>query len=116
MAGFNANGIVATSSGTLVLAQSTDPLDGTGSALYAVTVDAQSRTAVAERIALDGDVSNADGLVLRGRTLFVVENQLDRVAQIRLSADLTRGAVVRRLTDDDAATPTTATRLGALDA
>ena len=43
VAGFNANGIVGTFSGRLVLAQSTDPLDGTGSALYAVTVDAATR-------------------------------------------------------------------------
>ena len=114
--GFNSNGIVATGSGRrtrLVLAQSTDPVDAEGSALY--VVDPSGATAEAERIALRGDVSNADGLVLRGRTLYVVENQLDRIAEVRLSGDLRRGEVVRRLTDDDFATPTTATlALGAL--
>ena len=57
----------------------------------------------------------ADGLVLRGRRLFVVENEADRIAEIRLSGRLDSGRVVATYTDDDAATPTTATfALGAL--
>lgn len=115
---FNANGIVATGSGPgtrLVLAQSADPQDGEGSALY--VVDPGESTADATRISLRGDVSNADGLLLRGRTLYVVENQLDRIAEVRLSGTLRRGTVLRRLTDDDFATPTTVTfALGALHA
>jgi hydroxyethylthiazole kinase-like sugar kinase family protein len=71
--------------------------------------------AVADRIELDGDVTNADGLVLRGRTLYVVENQQDRVRVVTLSGDLTSGVVGETLTSPDAATPTTATlALGAL--
>lgn len=114
--GFNSNGIVSVGSGRrtrLIIAQSTDPADGLGSALYVVRP--RRSTAVADRIAVDGDVTNADGLVLRGRTLYVVENRQDRIAEIRLSHGLRRGTVVRRLTDDDLATPTTATlALGAL--
>lgn len=114
--GFNANGIVATGSGhrtRLIISQSADPVDAEGSALYVVS---PSRSAAkATRITLDGDVTNADGLVLRGRTLYVVENQQNRIAKVRLSGDLRSGTVVRRLTDDDFATPTTATlALGAL--
>ncbi|MDH4147374.1 MAG: superoxide dismutase [Acidimicrobiia bacterium] len=119
--GFNNNGIVGVDSEPLtrlIVAQSTDP-DGEGSALYAVDPDPAAGTATTTRIALhrgegdtaegDGDIANADGLVLRGRTLFVVENRLDRIAQIRLAADLREGVIERRLTDDDLATPTTAT-------
>lgn len=113
---FNSNGVVAVSSGArtrLILAQSTDP-DGDGSALY--VVEPGATTAETHRIALDGgDVSNADGLVLRGRTLYVVENQQNRIAQIALSGDLRSGTVVRRLTADGFAVPTTAGfALGAL--
>jgi hypothetical protein len=111
--GFNANGIVTVDDDRLVIAQSTDPVDddgdgqGDGSALYLVTIDGD--TAVTHRIELDGDVSNADGLLLRGRTLYVVENQQNSVAVVRLAGDLTSGEVVERLTDDDTAVPTTAT-------
>jgi hypothetical protein len=114
--GFNANGIEAVGGGNatrLILAQSADPTDGTGSALY--VIEPGEDEAQATRISIDGDVTNADGIVLRGRTLYVVENQQDRVARVRLSGDLTSGAVTGYLTDDDLATPTTATlALGAL--
>ncbi|WP_420453588.1 YncE family protein [Ilumatobacter sp.] len=109
--GFNANGIVSTGGGRatrLVIAQSTDPVDGSGSALYVVDPSPEDGTAEATRIELDGDVSSADGLLLRGRTLYVVENVLDRIAVVKLAGDLTSGTVTDRITDDDAATPTTA--------
>jgi hypothetical protein len=111
--GFNSNGIEDAGDGRLILAQSTDPVDGIGSALYTVVPDGP--TAVADRIELDGDVTNADGLVLRGRTLYVVENQQDRVRVVTLSGDLTSGVAGETLTSPEAATPTTATlALGAL--
>lgn len=105
---FNANGIVATRDGRLIVAQSTDPADGEGSALYVVDAPRRATATDATRITLDDEIANADGLVLRGRTLYVVENRLDRSARIRLSRDLTEGAVVGRISDDDLATPTTA--------
>lgn len=115
---FNANGIVARGSGRftqLIIAQSTDPTDLDGSALYSVPAAPDAERLVAQRIALQGDVSNADGLALRGRTLYVVENFANQVARVRLSWNLERGVVVDRITDDDFATPTTATlALGAL--
>ena len=108
--GFNANGVVG-SRGTLVVAQSTDP-DGAGSALYAV----DPATGVADRIELrGGDVENADGLVLRGRTLYVVQNRSSSIAVVQLDGDLRGGEVTGLLTDDDLAVPTTADlALGAL--
>jgi sugar lactone lactonase YvrE len=114
--GFNSNGIEAVGGGEairLILAQSADPTDGTGSALY--LVEPGDDEAVATRIEIDADVTNADGIVLRGRTLYVVENQQNRVAVVRLSADLSSGTVTGYLTNDALATPTTATlALGAL--
>jgi sugar lactone lactonase YvrE len=112
---FNSNGIEAARNGALILAQSADPVDGEGSALYVINPSPGASEVAAERIELTGDVSNADGLVLQGRTLYVVENVLDRIAQVRLSHDLASGEVVTRITDDDFATPTTATlALGAI--
>jgi hypothetical protein len=111
--GFNSNGIVDTGPGELILAQTADPIDGVGSVLYAVSVEGTD--AVADRIELDGDLVGADGLVRRGRTLYVVENEEDRIAKVRLAGDLGSGTVVETFTDDDAATPTTASfALGAL--
>jgi hypothetical protein len=47
--------------------------------------------------------------------LYVVENQQNRVAKIRLSGNLRRGKVTGRLTNENLATPTTATfALGSL--
>jgi hypothetical protein len=111
--GFNSNGIVDAGGGRLVLAQSSDPTDGVGSALYAV--DVTGAEALADRIELRGDVANADGLLLRGRRLYVVQNALDSIAEVRLSGDLRRGSVVGVRTDRDFAVPTTVTyALGAL--
>jgi sugar lactone lactonase YvrE len=112
---FNGNGIVATRDGKLIFAQSADPVDGQGSALYVADPERGATDVAAERIELDGDVANADGLVLHGRTLYVVENQLNRIAKVRLSRDSASGRVTDRITDDDFATPTTASlALGAL--
>ncbi|WP_129336461.1 superoxide dismutase [Cellulomonas endophytica] len=97
-AGFNANGIVATPEGALVLVQS-----GTG-LLFAV----DPATGVATTIDLGGaTVVNGDGLELRGRTLFVVQNRLNQVAPVRLAADLRTGTVGPVLTDPDFRVPTT---------
>lgn len=101
---FNANGIVALDADTLVVAQTNDP-DGEGSALYAVSVP----SGVATRVAVEGgDVDGADGLVRRGRTLWVVQNYANSVAELRLSADGTTARYVRTITDQAFASPTTA--------
>ncbi len=100
---FNGNGIAAIDDDTLVLGQSTDP-DGSGSALY--LVDASS--GVATRITITGgDVTAADGLLLKGRTLYVVQNRENSIAQLRLSPDGTEARYVRTLTDPDFDVPTT---------
>jgi sugar lactone lactonase YvrE len=66
------------------------------------------RNGEAEEIELSGgDAANGDGLLLDGRTLYVVQNQLNRIAVVRLDHDLDEGRVVRYLTDSDFDVPTT---------
>jgi sugar lactone lactonase YvrE len=88
-AGFNVNGIDATANGkTLVFVQS-----GTGK-LFTVGANGNARA-----IALAGgeSVPNGDGILLDGKTLYVVQNALDVVAKIALAPNLRSGRVVRRI-------------------
>jgi sugar lactone lactonase YvrE len=63
---------------------------------------------VAKLIDLGGEtVPNGDGILLKGKTLYVVQNQLNQVAVIRLEANLASGRVVTRVTDPDLVVPTT---------
>ncbi|HEY8340650.1 MAG TPA: hypothetical protein VIK95_12315 [Egibacteraceae bacterium] len=103
--GFNVNGIEATRGGdVLILVQS-----NTGE-LFAV----DAATGVADEIDLGGDdVSNGDGILLRGRTLYVVENFDQEITTVTLSPDLSRGTVVARTSDPGFDIPTTIARRGA---
>ena len=70
---------------------------------------ADTQTGVARAIDLGGPTcSTATGILLRGRTLFVVQNRLNQIAVIHLSRDLARGTIVQhdhrpgvRRADDD---------------
>jgi sugar lactone lactonase YvrE len=101
--GFNANGIARTPDGrALIVVQS---VTGT---LFRVETDG-----VATAITLTGgDAANGDGLLLEGQTLFVVQNQLNRVAVIELNRRGTRGEVVELLTDPRFDVPTTVASFG----
>jgi sugar lactone lactonase YvrE len=102
--GFNVNGIAATANGkTLVIVQS-----GTGK-LFTVTP-----AGVAKTIALaDGEsVVNGDGILLDGKTLYVVQNRSNVVAKIALSANLRSGRVVRRISSPGFDVPTTIAEQG----
>ena len=101
--GFNVNGIDATANGkTLVLVQS-----NTGQ-LFTSTL-----AGVTKRIDIGSEsVPNGDGILVEGRTLYVVQNQLNKIAVITLDRGLTSGTVVTRLTDDDFDIPTTIDRFG----
>ena len=97
--GFNLNGIDATPNGKTLIAVQTNK----GKLFW---IDAA--TGATREISLGGEtLMNGDGILLTGRTLYVVQNQLNRVAVIALSADLSSGRVVTRLTDSDFAVPTT---------
>jgi sugar lactone lactonase YvrE len=66
------------------------------------------RDGEAEEIVLEGgNVANGDGLLLDGHTLYVVQNQLNQIAVIRLDRDLEEGEIKRHLTDSDFDIPTT---------
>jgi hypothetical protein len=101
-AGFNANGIEALDGRTLIIVKS-----NTGQLF---TADA--RTGETRLIDLGGDtVANGDGVLLEGRTLYVVRNQDNLVAVVKLHRDGT-GEVVRTITSDDFRIPTTIARDG----
>lgn len=102
-AGNNANGIEATPNGkTLVIVQT--------NAGKVFRVDPRSgRT---REITLDEPVVNGDGLLLDGRTLYVVQNRDNKVAVVRLGRRLSSGEVMRHITDPDLDVPTTIDELG----
>ena len=102
--GFNVNGIDATPQGdTLVIVQSNL------GRLY--TVDPASGEA--DLIALaGGDVAMGDGILLDAKTLYVVQNRLNRVAVVRLRPDLSSGRITGHLTDPDLDVPTTIAEFG----
>ena len=54
---------------------------------------------------------NGDGLLLEGQTLYVVQNQLNRVAVVHLAADFESGAVLGHLTHPQFNVPTTIDKL-----
>ena len=99
-AGFNANGLAVTPDGRfLIVVQSV-----TGQLFRISTDDGSVRP-----IDLGGaTVMNGDGIVLQGRTLYVVRNSNERVTEVRLSGDLTSGRVVETVSDPSFAFPTTA--------
>ncbi|MEN9938206.1 MAG: hypothetical protein RLZZ387_4785 [Chloroflexota bacterium] len=99
VAGFNANGIEATPNGkTLIVVNSSL------GALF--TVDPS--TGIATRIDLgSASVSNGDGLLLDGKTLYVVRNRLNQIAAVRLSSDYSSGQIVDTITSPDFRVPTT---------
>jgi sugar lactone lactonase YvrE len=102
--GFNTNGIDATPNGKrLVIVQT-----NTGQLF---TVDPTSGST--REIDLGGDsVMNGDGVLLAGRRLYVVQNQQNTIAVIRLKGNLTSGRILRRITSPDFDVPTTIARQG----
>ncbi|HUG34933.1 MAG TPA: hypothetical protein VMJ90_09200 [Anaerolineales bacterium] len=101
---FNANGIAATPNGkTLIIVNSTE------GALYKV----DPTTGIATRIDLDGGaVPNGDGILLQGKTLYVVQNQLNQIAVVELNSDFTEGTIVDTITSPWFRVPTTIARFG----
>jgi sugar lactone lactonase YvrE len=104
VAGFNINGIDATPDGTtLVIVQS-----ATGKVFAVDPVSGD-----ANEIELDGgNAAFGDGILLHGTTLYVVQNQLNRIAVVELAADLGSGAVVGHMVDSDLDVPTTIAKFG----
>ena len=103
-AGFNLNGITATPDGRAILAvQSSTGL------LFRI----DPKTGVARTVDLGGyALTNGDGLLTLGHTLYVVQNRLNRVAVFRLSHGGTAGALKKTLTNPDFDVPTTVAKYG----
>ena len=100
----NANGIVATpDDGTLIVVNSDL------GRLYTVDRD----TGVATEIDLGGaEVPFGDGLVLRGKTLYVVQNLLNQISVFTFSPDFSAAMHTHSLTDGGFDTPSTAALFG----
>ena len=102
--GFNLNGIDATRSGKWLVA-----VQSANGRLYRINPN----TGVARLISLGSEsVPNGDGILLDGRRLYVVQNQLNLVAVISLRPGLLSGRVLTRLSDPDFSVPTTIDDLG----
>ncbi|MEV1244827.1 superoxide dismutase [Nonomuraea sp. NPDC049750] len=102
--GNNANGIAPTPDrkGLLIVQSNVGKLFKTDPA-----------TGVTTEVNLGGEsLVNGDGLLLDGRTLYVVQNRLNTVTVIRLTADGSSGQVVNRLTDPRFDVPSTVASFG----
>jgi sugar lactone lactonase YvrE len=101
--GFNLNGIASTPDGQTLLAVQT-----ANGKLFTI-----SPTGVTHAIDLHGaSLVNGDGILLQGRTLYVVQNQNNQIAVIKLSPDLTSGTIVRTIKSPRFDVPTTIARHG----
>jgi hypothetical protein len=101
---FNLNGIDATADGRTLLAVSLI----TGGLF---TIDAES--GAVQEIAVSGtELTQADGILLAGRTLFVARNVLNLVVELRLAPDLSSATLAGTITSADFAIPTTLARFG----
>lgn len=102
--GFNANGIAATPNGKSLII-----VNGTVGALYLVDPE----TGVATRIDLGPDtVPRGDGILLQGKTLYVVQNILNQIAVVELNSDSSAGEIVTTITNPSFRIPTTVARFG----
>ena len=96
-----ANGITATPDGRALLV-----VDSSTGGLFRVTLDG-----VAEQVDLGGyALTNGDGMLLENRTLYVVQNRLNKVAVLELDRAGLRGRLVTTLTSAAFDVPTTIAR------
>lgn len=101
---FNFNGIAASRDGRTLLV-----VNSTSGELYAVN----ARRETASLVDLGGEsVGNGDGILLVGRRLYVVRNQLNQIDVFRINHDLERGRLVEVITSPGFDVPTTIARRG----
>ncbi|MDI6098139.1 superoxide dismutase [Actinoplanes sp. NEAU-A12] len=101
--GNNANGISTTPDGRgLIIVQS-----NTGFLFRVSTTGVTSRIDVGDTL-----VTNGDGLWLRGRDLYVVQNRLNQIAEIKLNRSATAGRLESVTTDPSFDVPTTIAEYG----
>jgi hypothetical protein len=101
---FEANGIVAANGGRTLLVDQTR----TGK-LFRI----DAKTGVSTEVPLTGgDLANGDGMLLAGRTLYVVKNRSNEIAVVKLAGDLSSGTLERTITSPQFRVPTTIAALG----
>lgn len=99
---FNINGIAATPNGkTLIVAHSAN------AALYTV-----NPTTGASALTAGVSVPNVDGIVLRGKRLWAVQNFNNQVSRFKLTPDLSSGTLEKVITSGLFQIPTTAALFG----
>jgi sugar lactone lactonase YvrE len=104
LAGFNLNGIAEANNGRVLLA-----VQSANGRLYSI----DPTTGVATTVDLGGTVlSNGDGILLNGRTLYVVQNSLNKIAVLKMKPDFESGTLQRTITDPRFDVPTTIGRFG----
>ena len=59
-----------------------------------------------------GSVPNGDGLLLEGKTLYVMQNRLNQIGVVQLNPELTAGEIVGTITDAAFDVPTTIAGFG----
>lgn len=104
VAGFNANGIAATPDGKTLLV-----INSSTGTLYNVD------PATGQAVAVDTGgtlLTRGDGILLRGKTLYVVRNQANEVVELRMSPDFLSATFVDAVTDPNFDVPTTIARQG----
>ena len=99
----NANGIETTPDRNALLV-----INSSNGILYRVDPESGAATAVEADVTLTA----GDGLLRQGRTLYVVQNRLNKIAVLRLSADGSSATLEREITSDDFVVPTTVARWG----
>ena len=100
----NANGIAATPNGkVLIIVNSVDGI------LYKV----DPTTGTAKQIDLGaGALPNGDGILLKGNTLYVVQNSLNQITVIQLNSDFSSGKIIDTITSPSFRIPTTIAGFG----
>ena len=102
--GFNLNGIAATPDGRYLIV-----VNSTSGRLFRI------KTGTKEVVGIDtgdADLTNGDGLLLIGRTLYVVRNEDERIVPVELSSDFLSGTAGEGFTDDSLMYPTTIASYG----
>ena len=107
--GFNLNGIAAADEGHKLIVAHT----GRG-ALYAVDPadGSNKKIDVADSAGDPVALTNVDGIVVRGETLWAVQNLLNQVSRVELNGSLGKGEVEEVITSENFDIPTTAALFG----
>jgi sugar lactone lactonase YvrE len=104
--GFGLNGIEATPDGSVLLVNHTD---------RGILATVDPVTGTSRLVQLTGGAlvpGTPDGLVVRGRTAWVVQNAAGTIVQVRLSSDLASGEVIGTISSASFEFPTTAAIFG----